>query len=124
MARAPTIDSIRASRDTALSALGVAFDAVGQEIARTTQTGAFLDRLTDRHDALRDERAAVRDAAVEAVLALPEVVTAANTLAGLSDKMQAVAAVLPTATDILNKTATVLSLAQQFVDLVATAQQG
>jgi hypothetical protein len=123
MAQAPTIDSIRASRDIALSALNDAFNTVGREVARTTQPGPYLDRLTNRYDALGDEREAILAAATDAALALPDVVAAAATLASLASQMNTTAAALPMATDVLTKSATVLSLGQQFVDTIATAQK-
>lgn len=123
MAQAPAIDSIRTSRDTALSALNDAFNTIGREVARTTKLGPYLDRLTDRYDALGDEREAILTAATDAALGLPEVVAAAAILADLASQMNTTAAELPKATDLLIKSATVLSLGQQFVDTIATAQK-
>ena len=114
---------LRKSRDSALDALEVAIDKVEHEIATTDQTGPFLKRLVDRDDALINEAAAVRQAATDAVLALPEVIQAVSTLTNVSQKMQKVAKNLPAATDVLTTTAAVLSLGQQFVDLIANAQK-
>ena len=57
------------------------------------------------------------------MLALPNVVDAAATLANLSGQMTTAAAAIPNATDLLSKTATLLSLGQQFADVIATAQK-
>lgn len=126
MANAPKLDNVaadlRKSRDDALTALQGAIDRVEDEIATTDQKGPFLKRLADRDDALVNEAAAVRAAATDTVLGLPEVIQAAATLANVSQQMQTVARNLPTATDVLTTTATVLSLGQQFVDLVVNVQ--
>jgi hypothetical protein len=118
------IDQIRASRDEALQALDAAFNAIGREVARTTKTGPYLDRLTDRYDDLDKERSAILEGATDAVLALPEVVAAAAKLGGLSSQMTRTAAALPNATAALNTATAILSLGQRFVDLIATCQKG
>jgi hypothetical protein len=115
--------SLRKSRDDAIAALEVGIDKVEHELATTTQVGPYLKRLSDRDDALINEAAAIRAAATDAVLALPEVVQAAAKLANVSQKMQDVAKKLPAAKDVLTSTATVLSLGQQFVDLTVNAQK-
>jgi hypothetical protein len=115
--------SLRKSRDDALAALQVAIDSVEDEIAATNQAGPFLQRLADRDDALINEAAAIRAAATDAALALPEVAQAAAALANVSQQMQKVAQGLPAATNVLTTTAAVLSLGQQFVDLTVSAQK-
>jgi hypothetical protein len=129
MANAPTpkLDEIasdlRKSRDDSLAALQVAIDRVEHEIATTDQVGPFLKRLADRDDALVNEAAALRAAATEAVLALPEVMQAATALTSVSQRIQKVAQRLPAAKDVLATTAATLSLGQQFVDLIVNAQK-
>ena len=118
-----TIDEIIQSRDDALQALEDCFNAVGHVIAQTTKTGPYLDQLTKRFQDLRNERTSIRAAATVQVLALPEVLAAANTLNVLSSNMIAVAQELPNATDVLNGTASVLSCAQQFADAIAGLQK-
>lgn len=123
MARSPTVDDIRSSRDMALDALEDSLISVGNEIAETTIVGPFLTRLTTRNTALMNEAAAIRAAATDAVLALPEIITAAAALNRLSAKMETAAQALPNATNLLSGTATVLSLGQQFADLLASVQK-
>jgi hypothetical protein len=118
-----TIDDIRKSRDTALKALGVSVTSVGDQIALTTQTGPYLDQLTKRYQDLMNERSAIREAATDAVLALPSVIRAAATLDSLSSKMKAIAQALPAATDVLSSATAVLSLGQQFSDVITNAQK-
>jgi hypothetical protein len=119
----PTIDDIRNARDTALDALSDAVTTIGNQIAQTTKTGPFLDQLTKRFQDLMNERAAIRAAATDAVLALPFVIAAAAQLKELSTDMKTTAKELPAATKVLTKTAAVLSLGQQFSDIVANAQK-
>lgn len=123
MARPPTVDDIRASRDRAVSALEDSLISVGNEIAQTTTTGPFLNRLTKRNQDLMNGAAAIRAAATDAVLALSSVAEAAATLITLSTQMRTAAGALPAATNVLVRTATVLSLGQQFADLIASAQK-
>jgi hypothetical protein len=91
----PTIAGIIGSRDTALAALGVSVTAVGNEIAQTTQSRPYLDRLTNRYQDLMNERAAIRAAATDAVLALPDVIAAAAELNNLATDMNTTAHALP-----------------------------
>jgi hypothetical protein len=72
---------------------------------------------------LVNEAAALRAAATDAVLALPEVTQAATALTSVSQRMQKVAQRLPAAKDVLATTAATLSLGQQFVDLIVNAQK-
>ena len=53
------IAQIRESRDKALDALTRAYDAIGDQIAQTTQIGPTLNALTKRYEDLRSERAAI-----------------------------------------------------------------
>lgn len=119
----PEIDDIRNCRDTALVALGVAVTTIGDQIAITTQAGPYLDQLTKRYQDLMNERSALREAATDAVLALPSVTRAAATLNSLSSQMDMTAQSLVRATDTLIRATGVLSLAQQFADLIANAQK-
>jgi hypothetical protein len=118
-----TVDEIRSSRDAALAATSDALFAISQEIATTTTTGLFLDRLTKRHQDLINERAAIREAATDLVLALPEVIAAAQTLNDVATEMLAEAGALPSATNILTSTAKILTLGQNFVDTIASARR-
>jgi hypothetical protein len=118
-----TIDDIVQSRDEALGALENCFNAVGDAIAQTIQTGPYLDQLTKRFQDLKNERASIRASATDEVLALPEVLAAAATLSALSSKMTTVAQALSKAASVLNVTASVLSFGQQFADAIASAQK-
>jgi len=118
-----TIDDIRNSRDTALDALGVSVTTIGDEIAQTTTTGPYLDQLTRRNTDLMNERAAIRAAATDAVLALSSVIAAAGTLNTLSTQMKTAAQALPAATNVLTGTAPILSFGQQFTNEIASAQK-
>ena len=69
------------------------------------------------------ERNSILAAATEAVLQLPEVVAAADTLNSLANKMKTAAQALPRATNILTRSTSVLALGQQFADTLATARQ-
>lgn len=130
MVKAPTrpavsrgVATIRQSRDDALDALEEAINRVEHEIATTSEVGLFLTRLADRDDALTNEAAAIRRAATDAVLALPAVIQATATLTDLAGKMRDVAGTLPSVTDALTTTASILSLGQQFVDTIVNAQK-
>jgi hypothetical protein len=123
MALPPSIADICAGRDAALAALGTAVTSLGDEIAQTVTTGPYLDQLTRRYQDLMDERAAIRTAATDAVLALPAVQAAAATLIALSAQMTATAGTLPTATSVLTTAGTVLTIGQQFADLIGAAQK-
>jgi hypothetical protein len=123
MPPAATVDDIRSHRDTALEALGIALVKVGDQIAQTTASGPTLDQLTRRNQDLMDQRAAIRAAATDEVLALPAVIAAATALGALSAEMKTVAQALPAAASLLTGAATVLSLGQQFADLIAKAQK-
>jgi methyl-accepting chemotaxis protein len=119
-----TIEGIRSARNAALAALDAVLDEIDDEIAQTTKTGPYLDQLTKRKQDLNNEYAAISMAATEAVLALPEVIAAAATLNTLSAQMKATAQQLVAATNVLNKTAAVLALGQQFSDVIANAHRG
>lgn len=123
MADSPDIDDIRNNRDTALDALEAAISRVGREVAQTTTPGPYLDQITKRYRDLMGEAAAIEAAATDAVLALPGVMAAAAKLASLATRMDAVAKKLPSATNVLGQTATILSLGQQIADLIANAQK-
>lgn len=123
MAQSPSIDYIRASRDAALAALDTSISTIGNQIAQTTTPGPYLNQLTKRYQDLMNERAAIFAAATEAVLALPSVMAAAATLNKLSGQLNTAAQALPAATNVLTGSASVLSLAQQFADTLATAQK-
>jgi hypothetical protein len=123
MPRQQAIEAIRASRDAALDALDSAVTSVGNEIVHTIQTGPYLNQLTRRYQELMNERAAIRSAATDTVLGLPRVMAAAASLEALATRMQAAALTLPGAANMLLPAATVLSLGQQFVDAVVSAQQ-
>jgi len=120
---ADVVARIRKSRDDALSVLEVATIKVEDEIAATVQPGLYLTRLAARENALINEAAAISRAATDAVLALPEVIRTASSLKKTSDKLVNVAKDLPHATDILKVTASILSLGQQFIDLIANIQK-
>lgn len=123
MAQPPTMDDIRSSRDTALGALEDALNSVGDAIAQTTQTGPYLSQLTKRYQDLMNEAATIRAAATDAVLALPSVIAAAAMLNTLSARMKTTAQALPNATNVVTSATAVLSLGQQFTDLIANAQK-
>ncbi len=123
MPRQQAIEAIRASRDAALDALDSAVTSVGNEIVHTIQTGPYLNQLTRRYQDLMNERAAVRSAATDTVLGLPHVMAAADSLELLARQMRSAAQTLPGAANMLLPTATVLSLGQQFVDAVVSAQR-
>lgn len=114
---------IRKSRDDALRVLEIATIKVEDEIAATVQSGPYLTRLAARENALINEAAAISRAATDAVLALPEVIRAASSLKKTSDKLVNVSKNLPNTTDILKVTASILSLGQQFVDLITNIQK-
>ncbi len=116
-----SIDDIRKCRDAALESLGAAVTSLGDEIALTTDTGPYLDQLTRRYQDLMNERAAIREMATDAVLALRAVIEAATQLNSLSTQMRRTAQQLPNATSVLAIATTVLSLGQQFTDLIAQA---
>ncbi len=118
-----TINDIIQTRDDALQALEGCINAVGHAIARTTQTGPYLDQLTKRFQDLKNESASIWASATDQVLALPEVLAAAATLSTLASNMKAAAQALPNATSVLNGTASVLSFGQQFADAIASAQK-
>jgi hypothetical protein len=82
----------------------------------------MLQRLADRDDALINEAAAIRAAATDTVLALPEVQNAEKALTKISQDMQKVAKNLPNTTKTLTTTVDALSLGQKFVDTIVTAQ--
>lgn len=117
------IDDIRTSRDTALDALEAAIARIGREIAQTTTTGPYMDQITKRYRDLMGEASAIEAAATDAVLALPSVMAAAAKLNSLATRMDTVAKKLPSATNVLGQTATILSLGQQIADLIANAQK-
>jgi hypothetical protein len=119
----PTIDDIRNARDTALVALDSVLDDIEDEISQTTKKDAHLAELTKQKEALQAKYKAVSDAATEAVLALPEVIAAASTLKKVSTDMDAKAKQLPGTTTNLDKAAAVLSLGQQFRDVIANARK-
>jgi hypothetical protein len=123
MAQPPTMDNIRSSRDTALGALEDALNSLGDAIAQTTQTGPYLSQLTKRYQDLMNEAATIRAAATDAVLALPGVIAAAAMLNTLSARMKTAAQALPNATNVVTGATAVLSLGQQFTDLIANAQK-
>jgi len=123
MSAPPTIDDIRTARDSALDALSDAVTTIGAEIAQTTKTGPYLDQLTKRYQDLMNERALIRAAATDAVLALPFVIAAVAKLNELSSNMKTTAQELPAATNKLTQAAAVLSLGQQFSDVIANAQK-
>jgi hypothetical protein len=116
------ISAIRVSRDAALQSLDQAFDAVGDLIAQTTQIGPYLDALTKRYEDIRRERDAIFRSATDAVLALPSVTAAAATLNGLAENMTKRAAELRDATKLLMTAGALVSLGQQFADVIAKAQ--
>jgi len=120
---AQSIDDIRNSRDTALAALDTSISVVGYKIAQTTTTGPYLDQLTTRYHDLMTQRNAILAAATAAVLQLQQVIDAVATLNSLANQMNAVAQALPTATNVLTGSASVLALGQQFADTLATARQ-
>jgi hypothetical protein len=127
MSEASTVNTIRnisESRDRALDALWASATAVRDEIAQTTKTGPYLDQLTKRYRDLMNERAAIRETATDLILAQPGIIDAVNNLNGLSTDMTASAQSLRNATDVLAKTAEVLSLGQRFSDLIANAHKG
>ena len=121
MSQPPIITEIRNSRDTALAALNSSVTAVRRQIEQTTVPDP---ELTERMQKLTKQRAAIRAAATDAVLALPDVIAAAASLNTLSMKMQAAAQALPDATQVLPATATILALGQQFSDKIANAHNG
>ena len=119
----PTIDDIGNARDTPLVALDSVLDDIEDEISQTTKKDAHLAELTKQKEALQAKYTAVSDAATGAVLALPEVIAAASTLKKLSTDMDAKAKQLPSMTTNLDKAAAVLSLGQQFRDVIANARK-
>jgi hypothetical protein len=112
------IDQIRNARDTALAALKSSIDAVARKIE--VDTGPDDAALNRRLDDLMNQRDAIKTAATEAVLALPE----AAILNRLAARMKTTAQQLPAATNVLTTTATVLSLGQQFSQAVANVHNG
>jgi hypothetical protein len=119
----PTIDDIGNARDTPLVALDSVLDDIEDEISQTTKKDAHLAELTKQKEALQAKYKAVSDAATEAVLALPEVIAAASTLKKLSTDIDAKARQLPSTTTNLDKAAAILSLGQQFRDVIANARK-
>ena|SRR5438094_554786 len=118
------IAQIRESRDKALDALTRAYDAIGDQIAQTTQIGPTLNALTKRYEDLRSERAAIFEAATEEAMALPGVVAAVATLNDLAQQMNDTAAELPNANKLLTTAGAILSLGQKFADAIANARKG
>ena len=121
MGQSSIINQIRNSRDTALAALDSSVTAVRRQIEQTTVPDP---ELSGQMQKLTKQRAAIRAAATDAVLALPDVIAAAASLNTLSRKMQAAAQALPDATKVLTAAATILALGQQFSDKLTNAQNG
>jgi hypothetical protein len=109
-----------ASLNAALSALDATVATLGNQIAQTTTPGPLLDQLTKRYQDVINERATLRAAATNAVLASQAVVSAAGTLSSLAAQMTTAAQALPNATNALGEATAVLSLAQQFTNIVAS----
>lgn len=118
-----TIDDITQAQNAASAALQAAYDAIGQEIARTSERGQYLTSLITRHQALQDQLDEIDTAALTAVLNLPNVAAAVAQLNSLSGQMKQRAAELPGATSVLTKATDILSLGQQFTALLGSAQK-
>jgi hypothetical protein len=117
----PTVDDIENACDAALAALGKAITEIEAE-SDQTKPGPHRDQLEKRSDDLMDERRAIRAAADREILSLPNVIKAAATLDRLSSDMMATAKELPDAASSLDKASALLSLGQQFNDLIAKAR--
>jgi hypothetical protein len=114
----PTVEDIENACNTALAALGKAIAQIEAE-ADQAKPGPHRDQLEMRSEDLMDERRAIRAAADKAILSLPGVIAAAAILDRLSGDMMATARALPSATGSLGKATALLSLGQQFNDIIA-----
>ena len=121
MNQTPTVDDIENACNTALAALGKAITQIEAEADRA-KPGPHRDQLEMRSGDLMDERRAIRAAADKAILSLPGVIAAAAILDRLSGDMMATAQELPNATGSLGKVTALLSLGQQFNDIIAKAR--
>ncbi len=121
MNQPPTVEDIENACDAALAALGKAITQIEAE-SDQTKPGPHRDQLEKRSDDLMDERRAIRAAADREILSLPNVIKAAATLDRLSSDMMATAKELPDAASSLDKATALLSLGQQFNDLIAKAR--
>jgi hypothetical protein len=117
----PTVDDIENACNTALAALGKAITQIEAE-ADQAKPGPHRDQLEMRSEDLMDERRAIRAAANKAILSLPGVIAAAAILDRMSGDMMATAQELPNATGSLGKVTALLSLGQQFNDIIAKAR--
>jgi hypothetical protein len=116
-----TVDDIENACNTALAALGKVITQIEAEADRA-KPGPHRDQLEMRSEDLMDERRAIRAAADKAILSLPGVIAAAANLDRLSADMMATAQELPNATGSLGKVTALLSLGQQFNDIIAKAR--
>lgn len=117
------VADILKSRDQALSSLDDAIDEITNEIAITTANNFYLRHLTKQCQDLVNQKTAILDATDQRILNLPQVIKAYNQLNALSLDMKATAEELPAATDALAKTSEILTLGQQYVNLIANAQK-
>jgi|GEM_PF-3464115 hypothetical protein len=119
-----TIDAIRTDRNIALDALEDAIISIELEIEQTPEENiSYLKQLNKRLQDLKDESDHIGDAATVAILALPSVIAAAATLNNISSQMKTTAQALPNATNKLTIASSVLSLGQQFTDVIANVQK-
>jgi hypothetical protein len=115
------INTIRAVRDIALDALEDAIVNLDKEIEQTPLDNIpYLKQLNNRRQSLVDERNSIMDAASAVILSLPSIAAAAKQLNDIAMEMKATAQEMPNATNKLMKATAVLSLGQQFTDLIAS----
>ena len=120
---ADDIDGILASRDNIASGLDQMIDAITPEFAKPGLSRDEVTRLSARQTALVNERHEVFVRATDEVLALPGVVAAAGKLTKLGQDMNKAAGPLRRGTTLLEQSATVLGVAQKFVDVVTGSQK-
>jgi hypothetical protein len=118
------INAIRADRNMALDALEDAIVSIDVEIEQAPSDNlSYLKQLNRRRQDLVDERGHIMDAAAVVILSLPSVIAAAQRLNQIASDMKTIAQKLPNATDKLTTLSAVLSLGQQFTDLIANVQK-
>ena len=118
-----TIEDIVNSRDAALRSLNNAIDKISNEIAITTTNNLYLKQLTKQSNDLTNQKTAVLNATDRQVLNRADVLAATAQLQGISTQMTRAANALLATTEVLNDTAKILALGQQYVNLIANVHK-
>ena len=118
-----TIEDIVNSRDAALRSLNNAIDKISNEIAITTTNNLYLKQLTKQSNDLTNQKTAVLNATDRQVLNRADVLAATAQLQGISTQMTQAAHALLATTEVLNDTAKILVLGQQYVNLIANVHK-